>query len=60
MKYLFLIIYTITEVIRDVFFVGGAVYLSIWRHCSGWWVVLGIVLCMSPTYFKIIRKEFNV
>ncbi len=60
MKYAFLIVWTICELIKDLTLLGGSIYLAIWKHCSGWWVVLAIVLCIAPTYYEVIRKEFGI
>lgn len=59
MKYLLLIVWIIFDLIKDCLFIGGSIYLAIWRHCSGWWVVLGIILSFSPTLYKCLAKEFN-
>jgi hypothetical protein len=60
MKELVLIIWLIVDLIRDLFCLGGAVYLVIWRHCSGWWIALAIVLCIGDSLYKSLRNYFDV
>jgi hypothetical protein len=59
MKETLLIIWIIAATIESCFFVGGSVYLAIWKHCSGWWVVLGLVLSLQISLYKCLRSHFN-
>lgn len=47
MKACLLIIWLALDIVQSIFFIGGGVYLALWKHCSGWWVVLGIIISMS-------------
>lgn len=52
-----LITWLIVDLIRDLFCLSGGIYLAIWKHCSGWWVVLAIVLCMSTSWVCKLPPE---
>ena len=62
MRAAILIIWLILDVLLTVFFVGGGVYLAIWRHCSGWWVVLGLVIssCIGSKHLYKSLKYFII
>ena len=56
----FLIAWIICDLIKDIFLLSGSIYLVIWKGCSGWWIVLSIILSASPTLFKVIRKRYEI
>lgn len=59
MRYALLIIWLVLEFALDVFLMGGAIYLVMWRHCSGWWIVLALILMCRPAIFKVLKQEFK-
>lgn len=60
MKYALLMFWVLCDLIRDIFFVGGAMWLIVTKHYSGWWLVLAIALCVNISLFKALKKVFNV
>jgi hypothetical protein len=44
----------------DVFFIGGAAYITFWRGRSAWWILAAIVVCQSPTLYKVLARRFGV
>ena len=53
MKDSFLIVWIICDLVKDMFLLSGSIYLVVWQGCSGWWIVLAIILCCnSDTLFK--------
>jgi len=60
MKDRVLIAWLITDLISDIFLIAGSIYLVIWKGCSGWWIVLAIVLAEQPDLYKALRKRYNI
>ncbi len=60
MKYALLMLWIICDFLFGTFLIGGSIWMVLYKHCSGWWVAIAIVLCMSPTLYKVLAKEFGV
>jgi hypothetical protein len=52
-----IIAWLICDVLRDIFFIFGSVYLVIWKGCSGWWIVLAIILCQNDLLTEVLKKK---
>lgn len=55
-----LLIWLIITIIESFILFVGSIYLVLWRGCSGWWIVLALLLVSSSSVFKVLRKKFNI
>lgn len=59
-KDIVLMTWIICDLIKDIFLLSGSIYLVIWKGCSGWWIILAMILSGSPTLFKVLKKRYEI
>ncbi len=49
----------ICELITNLTLLFGSIYLVLWRGCSGWWIVLALILCDYDSV-KALKKQYGI
>lgn len=60
MKDIILIVWLILDLVKALFCLSGSIYLVLWKGCSGWWIVLAIVLCFDFLLYAILKKKYGI
>lgn len=55
-----LAVWIIADTVQCIAIIFGTAYLVFYKDASGWWFVLSIMLCTSPTLFKALKKVFSL
>lgn len=60
MKDWVLITWLIVDFLMGVFLLAGSIYLVIWKGCSGWWIVLALILGSSPSLYAALKIRYKI